>query len=341
MNMAHHYRPRSTPRENLLLFLQGIPWKFFVLVPILILAAIPAFYFGLHVGKHIFPNLTNYFYKLSGPPPSATPTPQPSFSVPLPQFGSILYTVQEADSCDGILSVQMNMTEAGTIFSSALPNTITALNAAVGQNCNDLQPGQVLTLSPQYPLVALGGRVLKVTATSPQQALPTPLINIATQQPSGIDCSQGCQLLVEIAPSVQVNLYVQTALPVKVGSWVWAQAALARKNVKDFPNYPYVDPNASLNGMSLRACDLQVDNTHDPNSLSCDQLSPNTIDADGGSWLFGVTSVGGLDHWGYPLHVPPNTPVLIWLTNNNGNLSYHNGNRVYTYDAAMHIYVRL
>ncbi len=338
--MAHHYRPRSTPHENLRVFLHGIPWKFFLFVPILILASLPAFYFGLHAGKNIFPNLTNYFYKLSGPPPSATPTPQPSYPVVLPQFGSILYNVQATDSCDEILSVHMNMADAGTIFSSATPDTITALNASIGQNCNDLQPGEVLTLSPQYPLVALGGRVLKVTATAAQQVLPTPLINIATQQPTGIDCSEGCSLVVRIAPSVQIHLYVQTALPIKIGSWIWAQAALARKNVKNFPNYPYVDPNAEFNGMSLRACDLQVDNIHDANSLSCDQLLPNTLDADGGAWLFGVTGAGGLEHWGYPLHVASGTQVLIWLTNSNGNLSFHNGNPVYIYDAATHVYVK-
>src|SRR5206468_3242719 len=83
------------------------------------------------------------------------------------------------------------------------------------------------------------------------------------------------------------------------GSWVWTQAALARKNIKDFDSYPYADPFASLNGMSLRACDLQVDNTHDDNSLSCSQLLPNTIDDDGGAWLFGVTGPGSLDHWGF------------------------------------------
>jgi hypothetical protein len=145
---------------------------------------------------------------------------------------------------------------------------------------------------------------------------------------------------VRLSPSVTIHLYVQTALPVKVGSWVWAQAALARKSVHNFTNYPYADPDASLNGMSLRACDLQVDNVHDDNSLSCDQLSPNTIDDDGGSWLFGVVSPGGLNHWHYKLHLPTGTQVLLWLTaGSNGTLSYHKGNPIYRYDPAAHLYV--
>jgi hypothetical protein len=91
--------------------------------------------------------------------------------------------------------------------------------------------------------------------------------------------------------------------------------------------------------MSLRACDIQVDNTHDENALACDQLLPNTIDDDGGAWLFGVTGSCGLEHWGYTLNLPSCTQVLIWLTNSNGNLSFHRGNPVYRYDKATHVYV--
>jgi hypothetical protein len=94
--------------------------------------------------------------------------------------------------------------------------------------------------------------------------------------------------------------------------------------------------------MSLRACDLQVDNTHDNNSLSCDQLLPNTIDDDRGSWLFSVTGPGALNHWRYPLHLPPGTPVLLWLSlNNNGSLVFHKGNPVYRYDDNSHLYVKI
>ena len=95
------------------------------------------------------------------------------------------------------------------------------------------------------------------------------------------------------------------------------------QTIAGFDTYPYVSNTATLNGMSLQVCDLQVDDTHDDNSLSCSQLQPNTIDADGGSWLFAVTGAGALDHWQYPIHLPPNTRVLLWLTNKNGTLVYH------------------
>jgi hypothetical protein len=340
--MTRRFQPRSTPAENLRIVMRSIPWRLLILLPILILVAIPAFYYGTHAGQKVFPTVTNFFYNLTGAPPTATPTPFPPFPTTLPQVGSLLYTVQASDSCDEILAVQMRMADAGTIFTDVKPDTIQALDASIGQNCHALQPGIVLTLSPQYPLIAFGGEVRKVDTTSSQQVLPTPVINVAHQQQLGIDCSGGCLLTVRIAPAVQVHLSVQTTLPVKVGSWVWAQASLARKNAKDFDNYPYADPLASLNGMSLRACDLQVDNTHDDNSLSCDQLVPNTIDDDGGAWLFGVTGPSSLDHWGYPLHLPAGTRVLLWLSaSTNGNLSFHRGNPLFRYDDATHLYVRV
>ncbi|MFL5692048.1 MAG: hypothetical protein ACJ795_09600, partial [Ktedonobacteraceae bacterium] len=104
----------------------------------------------------------------------------------------------------------------------------------------------------------------------------------------------------------------------------------------------YADPTASLDGMSLRACDLQVDNTHDDNSLSCDQILPNTIDDDNGAWLLGVIGPSSLGHWGYPLHLAPGTHVLLWLTMDaNGNLRFHKGNPVYRYDEVSHLYVKV
>jgi hypothetical protein len=233
------------------------------------------------------------------------------------------------------------MVTAGQVFSDIKPETVRALDATMGQNCQDLQPGEVMTLSPHYPLVAFGGVVLKIDATTPQQVLPTPLINAPSLQQNGPDCSGGCLLTVRIAPQTRVRLMVQTTLSIHIGSWVWAQAMLARKSVAKFPTYPYVDPAASFDGMSLQTCDLQIDNTHDNNSLSCDQLQPNTIDDDGGAWLFAVTGPGGLDHWHYGgLHLPPNTPVLLWLTNDNGDLHFHAGNQVYRYDEESHIYVK-
>ncbi|HEX6478632.1 MAG TPA: hypothetical protein VF043_07295 [Ktedonobacteraceae bacterium] len=340
--MASPVQRPGTPGENLRAIVRAIPWRLLLLLPILIILAFPAFLFGTKQGQHLLPALSNYFYNISGPPPSPTPTPLPPFSTLLPQAGSILYTVQAADSCDEILTIQMNMTDASQIFSDANPNTVKALNNVMGQNCHALQPGMVLALSPQYPLVALGGVVLKINPTTQQQPLPTPLINVARQQNVGVDCSGGCQLTVRIGPGVEIKLLVQTALPVKVGSWVWAQATLARKVVSGFANYPYADPTATFNGMSLRACDLQVDNAHDDNSLSCSQLLPNTINDDNGAWLLGVTGPGALDHWGYPLHLPAGTRVLLWLTeDNSGNLVFHKGNPVYRYDESTNIYVKI
>ena len=339
--MARRFHPHSTPAENFRIIINTIPWRLLLLIPILLIVALPAFLFGTHAGRQVLPAVTNFFYKISGPPPSPTPTPLPPLTSTLPQPGTLLYTVQPADSCDEILTTQMHMADAGQIFSDANPNTVKTLDAAVGQNCHALQPGIVLTLSPQYPLVALGGVVLKVSATSPQQPLPTPLIPIAQQQQAAIDCSRGCLLTVRITPTVQIHLLVQTALPVHIGSWVWAQAMLARKTIPGFDTYPYVDPATSLNGMSLRACDLQVDNIHDDNSLSCSQLLPNTINDDNGAWLFGVTGPNSLDHWRYPLHFPAGTRLLIWLTSDNtGNLVFHPGNPVYRYNETTHLYVR-
>ncbi len=339
--MAGHIRRRSTPAENVHHILQKIPWRLLLLIPVLLAFAFPAFVFGLKASQHLFPAVTNYFLQISGPPPSPTPTALPPFPEVLPQPGSLLYTVKNADSCDEILNVQMHMADAGTIFTDARPDTIKALDSVIGQNCHALQPGMVISLMPQYPLVALGGVVLKINPTSPQQPLPTPLINVAQQQ-AGIDCSNGCDLTVRIAPGVQIHLFVQTTLTIHVGSWVWAQAMLARKRVANFDNYPYADPSASFNGMSLCACDFQVDNTHDDNSLSCSQLQPNTIIDDGGSWLFAVTGPGGLDHWHYSLHVPAGTRVLLWLSlDNSGNLVFHKGNPVYRFDEGTHIYVRV
>lgn len=338
--MARRVYRRNTPAENLRVIINAIPWRLLLLLPILIVAAIPAFLFGTRAGQHVLPSLTRYFYGALSSAPSPTPTPYPPFPTILPQPGSILYTVQVGDNCDEILTNSMRMADAGQVFSDVNPNTVKALDTSIGRDCHALQPGMVLKLSPQYPLIALGGVVLKIDPTAAQQVLPTPLINVTHQQ-FAIDCSSGCMLTVRIAPEVQVRLFVQTTLTIHVGSWVWAQAMLARKTIAGFDNYPYVDPGASLNGMSLRACDFQVDTTHDDNSLSCDQLPPNTIDDDGGAWLFGVTGPASLGHWRYPLNLPAGTRVLLWLSaDNNGNLTFQKGNPLYRYDEATHVYVR-
>ncbi len=336
------FQPRSSAGENLRALLHSISWRLLLLLPVMLVLAIPAFYYGTHAGQKVFPSIANYFYNLSGPQPAATPTPQPAFMTTLPQPGSLLYTVQQGDNCDEILAVQMRMADAGIVFSDVNASTINALSASLGQNCKDLQPGMVLTLSPQYPLLALGGRVLSIDPLTPQQVLPTPVIPVSHQEQLGADCSGGCKLAVRLAADTVIQLNVETTLPVKVGSWVWAQATYARQQIKGFDNYPYVDPHASLNGMYLRVCDLQVDNTHDDNSLSCDQLTPNTVDDDHGAWLFGVIGSSSLGHWGYPLHLAAGTRVLLWLTlAANGNLKFQRGNPVYRYDEAAHLYVKV
>lgn len=314
-----------------------MPLRMLLFVPFALLMVLPIFLYGMQVGQGIMPIVTNYFYTISDPSSTPIPTPPPSFPSSLPQMGMIRYTVQAGDSCDEMLTIQMRMEDAGQIFSDANPNTVKALDGLIGEDCHALQPGMIISLAPQYPLVALDGVVLKVGPTATLQPIPTPLITVPTQS-ANVDCTNGCFLTVRIAQDTTIRLFVQTALPVRNGSRVWALATLARKPITGFANYPFVEPGASLNGMTLSACDLQVDKTHDPNALSCDQLLPNTIDDDGGAWIFGVTGPGGLGHWGYPLKLPSNSQVLIWLTNWNGKLSFHQGNPVYRYNETTRVY---
>ena len=337
--MARRFHPRSRPAENLRIALAAIPWKLLLLVPLLVAVAIPTYLFGSRIGAQVLPSVTKIFYKASAPAPTVIPTAPPAFPTVLPQAGSLLYTTQAGDSCDSALTLHMNMNDAGQVFSDVKPETVKALDKTVGLDCHALQPGMTMSLSPQYPLVAFGGSVQKIVSSTTQQVVPTPLINVP-QRPLAPDCSGGCNLTMRIAPQVQVHLLVQTTLVIHIDSWVWTQAMLARKPIRGFDNYPYVDPGTSLNGMSLNACDFQVDTIHDDNSLSCDQLMPNTIDDDGGAWLFGVTGPGALAHWGYRLKLPQDTRVLIWLTSQNGTLQFHAGNPVYRYDNGTNRYVK-
>lgn len=340
--MSRRVRPHSTFSENVKRLRYTLPWRLFLLVPFLLVFAIPAFLFGTSAGRHLLPNLTNYFYNLANTTPTVVPTPTPPFTQRLPQPGALAYTVQDADSCDEILAKQMRMADAGQIFSDANPNTVQALNAELGQDCLNLQPGDIVTLMPQYPLVALGGVVLNVSALSAAQPIPTPLIPVHREQQIGMDCSNSCLLTVRVARGVEVKLSVQTAIPVPVGAWVWAQATYPRKAIAGFTNYPYADPAASLKGAALNVCDLQINDTHDDNSTSCDQLMPNTLDDDGGTWLYGVTGPGALNHWHYPLNLPAGTQVLLWLSlDSHGNLVYRAGNPLYRYDATLHLYVKI
>ncbi len=338
--MARRFRPGSTPAENLRVISRALPWKLLLLLPLIIAVAIPTYLFGSRLGNQVLPSITSLFNTISASAPSPTATPPPAFPALLPRTGTILYTAQNGDSCDSILAFQMRMNDAGQVFSDVKPETVKALNATLGRNCHALQPGMTLPLSPHYPLIAFGGIVLKIESSTPQQVLPTPLINVPTQQ-LGPDCSGGCNLTVRLAPNVQIHLIVQTTLDLHPGAWIWAQAMLARKHIRGFDAYPYADPGASLNGMSLRACDFQVGSTHDDNSLSCDQLSPNTIDDDNGAWLLGVTGPSALDHWGYHLKLSSGTQVLLWLSAQNGDLKFHPGNPVYRYDDRSGHYVKV
>ncbi len=336
--MARRFDSQSTAEENLRIIARAIPWKLLLLLPVFFVLAVPAYIFASNAGRGIIPGVTNYFYGLSAPPPPPVSTPPPAFPTILPQVGSLLYTVQGGDSCDSILTYQMRMADAGQVFSDVNPTTVKALNASLGQDCHALQPGMVLPLSPHYPLVALGGVVLKIEATSPQQVLPTPIIKASNQQLPA-DCTGGCALTVRLASQVQVRLTVQTVLAIHVGSWIWTQAMLARKSVSDFPAYPYADPKASFDGMALHACDFQVDDTHDDNALPCDQLMPNSIDNDRGAWLLGVIGTNALTHWHYDIRLPAGTRVLLWLSSENGTLKFHKSNPLYKYDDAAHVYV--
>ncbi len=339
--MAHHIHPRNTPR-GMLRSATRFPWQLLIVIPLLIVVAVPTFLYMSGAGGKVMPSITQLFYKLSDPGLSVTPMPQPPFPTALPQVGSVLYTVEAGDSCDGILAFQMNMQAAGEVFSDANPETVQALNHTLGQDCHRLQPGLVLSLPPQYPLVALGGVVLKIESTISQQLVPTPLINVPDQEQQGPDCSDGCKLMVQVNPHTRVYLTVKTSLSIHIGSWVWAQAMLARKAVSGFDNYPYTDPKASLDGMVLPVCDFQVDNTHDDNATLCQDLTPNTINTDRGAWLLSVIGSGALDHWHYALpHLSVGTRVMIWLSLNSGKLVFQAGNPVYRYDEASHVNIKV
>ncbi|WP_126549254.1 hypothetical protein [Dictyobacter kobayashii] len=312
-----------------------------VILPIMVLLAVPTFIYGAHAGSGILPSVTNMFYTLSNVSNLPTPTPLPAFLTTLPQVGSIKYTIGEGDNCDAVLAYRMHMYSASQVFSDANPNTVKQLSQDLGQDCHRLQPGMVLTLSPQYPLVALGGVLLKIDAATARQVLPTPLIKVQSQEDYTPDCSKGCQLTVRITSNVTVKLIVQTSLSLHPGAWIWTQAMLPRKTVPGFNNYPYADPAASFNGMILRACDFQANDTHDDNSTPCSQLDPNTIDTDGGAWLLGVTGSNSLDHWHYKFHAPTGTQIMVWLESDNGVLHYHPGDPVYRYDVLSQLYVKL
>src|SRR6266700_3842872 len=101
--MARQNHRRSTPGEDLRMLLHAIPWRLLIIIPILIIAAIPAFTIGVRLGGRVLPGVTIIFYILGGPAAGPPPTPLPPFPRILPQPGSLLYTVQAGDSCDEVL----------------------------------------------------------------------------------------------------------------------------------------------------------------------------------------------------------------------------------------------
>src|SRR5215813_4062450 len=133
--MAGRFHPKNTPGENLLALLRIVPWRRRLITVLLIVIGLPTFVYGIFIGRNVFFGATHFFYDLSAPP-VASPTPQPPLLKLLPQVGSLLYTVQEGDSCDAILVYQMRMNQAGEVFSDVKPETVRALNAALGQDCH-------------------------------------------------------------------------------------------------------------------------------------------------------------------------------------------------------------
>src|SRR5216683_1448020 len=112
--MTRRFQPRSTPAENLRIIIHTIPWRLLILLPLLILLAIPAFYYGRHAGQKVFPTMTNFFYNLTGSPSAATPTPFPPFPTALSQVGSLLHTVHSGPTRRAILLPAMDTADAAT-----------------------------------------------------------------------------------------------------------------------------------------------------------------------------------------------------------------------------------
>ena len=139
--------PRNTPR-GMLQRATRFPWQLLIIVPLIVALAVSTFLYMSRAGGKIMPSITQLFYKLSDTGSSVIATPQPSFPITLPQVGSMLYTVETGDSCDSILTFQMNMQAAGEVFSDANPETVQALNHTLGQDCHTLQPGLVPITTP-------------------------------------------------------------------------------------------------------------------------------------------------------------------------------------------------
>jgi hypothetical protein len=318
-----------------------LTWKMIGILFAVLLVILPTYIIAERAGSKLVPAFTSLFYSLSDT--NSSPVHLPAFPPVLPLVGKIPYTLKDGDSCDSVLAYEMRFNDASEVFSDQKPETVQALNATLGRNCHAIHPEMVINLSPQYPLIAFGGVVMRIGSLTSPQSVPTPLINLPHPEHHAPDCTEGCLLSVKIAPRVQVYLTVFTKEDIYPGSWIWSRAALARKVVPKFPDYPYVDSAVSLNGMALQACDLQVNGgpPQDQTSFSCDDLTAKNIHMDGGTWLFGVTGSSALDHWRYPLHAPANSRVLIWLSDDKNGLTFHPGDPAYRYDQASHSYLKL
>src|SRR6266567_3379054 len=211
-----------------------LTWKVIGVLSAILIIIVPTYITAERAGSKLVSELTSLFYAVSDPNGSLAPVPLPAFPPTLPLVGTLPYTLEEGDSCDSTLAYQMRFTNASEVFSDQKPETVQALNATLGQDCHAIHPGMILALSPQYPLIAFGGEVLRVGSLTSAQAMPTPLINLPHSERIAPDCTQGCQLSVKIAPRVQVYLTVSTKSDIFPGSWIWSRAALARKVVPNF-----------------------------------------------------------------------------------------------------------
>src|SRR5262249_43645760 len=125
-------------RENLSAFLKMGPPRRYLIPMLLVMLGLATFVCGISIGGNAFFSATHFFYDLSLAP-VATPTPQPPLPKLLPQVGTMLYMVQDGDSCDAILVYEMRMNQASEVFSDVKPETVQALSAALGQDCHRIQ----------------------------------------------------------------------------------------------------------------------------------------------------------------------------------------------------------
>lgn len=346
--MSRRFLPRSSSAENVDIIVRSLPWKTIIGFVICAVGFLPFLACSLFIANNGLLDLSQLFSAINGAhadlPPPHTSFPFPAVS---PQMGVIPYVIQDGDSCNEILANQMNMGQSTKIFNDAQKNSIQVLNRVLGQNCQNLTVGAVIPLQPQSPLVAIGGIVRKISTPSFVKPTPTPLVRLPKtirQQAEAnryVDCSGGCNLQIQTTSKDTANLFVETDMHVQVGSWVWALAMMQPQKVPGLDNYPYLEPHASVDKTVLRACDFTLEDQQDDNMTPCRKLLPNTIDDDGGIWLYAVTGSQALGHWHWASNLPPNTQVLMWLSSKGGDLQYEDNNPIYRYSPKQHAYIKL